>query len=522
MNITISKFINNLLIVITMLAFIAQLFIDLSTVNIAASMIILLSAFICFFYFRWSNALETNPLSSFAIFGLCFTSTIGALWAQSFGWVNVVEHLRQPLVTLSWLMLFQITAIVAHCVHRFKLNSGNIEKLSIVRKLFNWMGIYDTPTPQILWIIGIFGLFCVLFSRILPVANGFSYLAWSPFLIPIFYYYEGKSYCNLQKSIFYLAIFFSAIVLLAMFFNARGMMFTGGGILGSVLLLRLMQSPNQVNPKLFLPVFITILIAFALSIPASNLATAMAIARDGRGKISPIKMISNTIENFNDPEKLENYRHLENQISSNLKYNEVYVDNPLAARFVQTQRHDNMIYFAGRINDNSAELVLQKEIDFLWSTLPQPFLDALKIDIDKRLLSISMGDVIAHYAIGTPLSGSRTGSVFAQGLLLLGYFSVPIYLVMCLILFGAIDLFAKKSANGFITFSIVGMLSLWSNFGSGIVADSFHQLFMGVVRGVFQTAILYFIAFFFAKFLTKSFSLKTSSSKYSSNNKLTG
>ena len=519
---TISKLINNLLIVITMLAFIAQLFIDLSTINIASSMIILLSAFITFFYFRWSSALEINPLSSFAILGFSLTSTIGALWVQSFSWTAVSENLRQPLLTLSWLVLFQITAIVAHCVHRFKLNSGNIEKLSIVRKLFNWMGIYETPTPQILWIIGIFGLLCVLFARIFPVANGFSFLAWAPFLIPIYYFYEGESYCNLQKSIFYLAIFFSVIVLLAMFFNARGMMFTGGGILGSVLLLRLMQSRYQANPKILFPFAMTILIGFIISIPLSNLATAMAIARQDRAKISPIKMISNTIENFNDLEKLESFRQVENQTDSNLKYNEIYVINPLASRLIQTKRHDNMIYFAGRINDNSTELIVQKETDILWATLPQPILDAFKIDIDKRFLVISMGDILAHYAIGTPLGGLRTGSVFAQLLLFFGFFSIPIYLVMCLFLFGAIDLFAKKSANGFITFSIVGMLSLWSNFNSGIVADSFHQLFMGVVRGVFQTAILYFIAFFFAKFLTKSFSLKTSSSKYSSNNKLTG
>ena len=80
---TIAKFINNALIFLTLVAFSAQLIIDFTTINIATSCIILASGISTLLYFRWSKALDSHPLSSFALFGFCISSLLGALWAQS-------------------------------------------------------------------------------------------------------------------------------------------------------------------------------------------------------------------------------------------------------------------------------------------------------------------------------------------------------------------------------------------------------------------------------------------------------
>ena len=77
---------------------------------------------------------------------------------------------------------------------------------------------------------------------------------------------------------------------------------------------------------------------------------------------------------------------------------------------------------------------------------------------------------------------------------------------MCFILFAALDIFSKRSANKVIVISVIGMLNLWQNFIFGITADSLYALFLGVVRGVPQLVLLYFIAFSIAKFITKIFS----------------
>ena len=509
----ISKFINNLLILITMLAFIAQFFIDFSTINIAASMIILLSAFFCIFYIRWSSALETHPLSSFAILGFSFTTTLGALWAQSLAGTPVAENLRQPIETLSWLTLFQVIAIVAHIFYRLKANSSTTQQVGMLRGLFDRMGLYDTPTPSVLWTIGVLGVFCLLFSHVFPVANGLSYLAWAPFLIPVFYDQEGKNYCNIRIAIYFLALHSAVIILLAMFFNARGILFLGFVTVILVFILNLMRSRKRLTSTLLLRLVIVFLVTTAIVIPASDLITAMGIARTDRGKISPIKMISNTIEIFNTPEKLQVYREQEIQQAQHTISSEFYVANPLMGRFVNTQRHDSQIYFASLINDRSSNEVLRKSVDFLWGALPQPFLDALKIDIDKRYLLLSMGDVISHYAVGTPLGGLRTGSVFAQGLVLFGNLSILIYFALCFILFASIDIFSKRGPDGMIVISVIGMLNLWPNFIYGITADSFHHLFIAVVRGVLQSALLYFIAVSFAKAIGNAFSLKDKSKR---------
>jgi hypothetical protein len=255
-----------------------------------------------------------------------------------------------------------------------------------------------------------------------------------------------------------------------------------------------MRSSKLLTSAILFRLFIVSLVTITLFTPASDIVSAMGIARADRGKISPIKMISNTIENFNSPKSILEYREQEKQKAKYLKSSEFYVANPLMGRLINTQRHDAHIFFAGLINDNSSKEVLRKSVDFLWLPLPQPLLDALKIDIDKRYLSFSMGDVISHYAIGTPLNGLRTGSVFAQFLVLFGNFSVLIYFALCFILFAAIDLFSKRGPDGVIVISVIGMLNLWPNFIYGITAESFHYLFIGIVRGVAQSAVLYYVA----------------------------
>ena len=80
---------------------------------------------------------------------------------------------------------------------------------------------------------------------------------------------------------------------------------------------------------------------------------------------------------------------------------------------------------------------------------------------------------------------------------------------MCLILFASMDIFSKRSADGIAIVSTLGMLNLWSYFTNGIVADSFNQLFIEVVRGVLQKAVLYFIVIFVVKFIIKMFDAKS-------------
>ena len=511
----IAKFINSTLLWLLFISFGAQLAIDFSTINIATSCTILAYVSVTLFYFRWSDALKTHPLSSFAILGFCVTSGFGALLAQSASWVAVSANLRQPLITFSLLAIYQAIALSSHLLYRM-LTSTASNKLGLVRNVFQSLGVYATPSVLNLWVMGGIGLFSLLLSYVNPVAQGLSFLAWTPFLIPIYTQQIGPEYCNAKRNYVLLVLFTVLIALMAMAFNARGMMLTGMATVLLVFLLVGMRSAKAVTFPMLLKFGVVGLFGAALSWPASNMVTAMVMARKDKFKVPITQMVSKTVENFLDPKKIDEYK--KEVITKDLRssYDETYIANPMVARFVITKFHDNAIYFAGKISDKGADEVWKISKDFFWATLPQPWLDALKIDVNKDKMYFSMGDVLVNLAVGTPLGGEKTGSIFGQGWVMFGNFFPVIYFFMCLILFAAIDIFSSRTVAGASVLSVIGMLNVWPNFLFGITADSLHHLFSGVVRGVVQSVVLYAIIFAIAKGLSNLY-LKLSHSKSSFN-----
>jgi hypothetical protein len=347
--------------------------------------------------------------------------------------------------------------------------------------------------------MGLMGLFFVLLANISPVARGLSFVAWVPFLIPIYLQQVGPSYCNANKNYILLLMYAVLIALVAMAFNVRSMMLSGIATIALVSFLIGLRSDKIVSIKMLSRIAFFIVFGIALSWPVSNMVTAMAIARADRGKVSGAEMVSKTLETFQNQGKIDSFRKEVLVRESLSLYDEGYIKNPFAARFVITQFHDNAMYFAGKVSDKGAEQVRSLSGDFFWATLPQPILDSLKIDVNKDKMYFSMGDVLVNLAVGLPLSGQKTGSIFGQGWVMFGMFFSFIYFFICLILFTAIDLFAFRTSDGKVEPAVIGMLNVWTNFLFGITGDSLHYLFIGVVRGVIQTVALYSIVFSISK-----------------------
>ena len=154
-----------------------------------------------------------NPISSVRI--LSPTSILGALLVQSASWLAVSDNLRQPLVTFAMLAVYQAVAIIAHSLYRMITKPSDTEKAGLIIRSFDALKIYEVPSAPVLAVVGFFGLFCVLLSRVLPVANGFSFVVFAPFLIPIYSLQVGKAYCNIKLYSIFLAFHTSVIVLLA-------------------------------------------------------------------------------------------------------------------------------------------------------------------------------------------------------------------------------------------------------------------------------------------------------------------
>jgi hypothetical protein len=234
------------------------------------------------------------------------------------------------------------------------------------------------------------------------------------------------------------------------------------------------------------------LVALVISAPLADLATAMEIARAGRGKVPPLEMVQNTFAIWGRPYELQKYRAAKDAATRSA-YDEKYIANPLLARFVETKFHDNSLHFAGLLTTQANKAKLGEiTAQSLWAILPTPFLDALGIKLDKEKLQFSTGDYIVYLSRGVPLGGRRTGSVIAEGITLLGgpLFSL-VYAGMCLIVFAIMDLLTVRPASGMPSLTPLAMMKIWTLFLYGITAESFGVMFTFYARDVLQMIVLY-------------------------------
>jgi hypothetical protein len=280
---------------------------------------------------------------------------------------------------------------------------------------------------------------------------------------------------------------------LGMAINARGMMFSGIMTIALFGLLSALRSHKLISRRYAPTILIATALLGAASIPLTDLAYAMVLARDTRAKVSKLETIENTFYYFQNPHLLQARRDRDKLEASHGNYDESYIANPLVARLIETKFHDNAFYFSGRLSEKAADELLDTTGDFFWAVLPDPMLKSMKIDVDKDKLAFSMGDYLVHLSVGGPLGGFRTGSGLAQGFALFGDVFPVIYFLLCPVLFYFLDLLSFRAGSGQVLISALGMLGVWRLFQYGITGESLHFIFMSVVRGVPQNILAYLL-----------------------------
>jgi hypothetical protein len=498
-----SKLINSILLSLMGIAFLAQLIIDFSSDNIACILIVLTSSCLTILYIRWTNAINTHALSTYSIFGFCMTTQAGALLFQSMLWTSISKSLYQPMETFGSLALYQLVAIIAHIIFRSFTYKEIGFSPTLLRRLLSKMGLYSIPSTGSLWFMGWFGLISYLFTRGDEVGNkifaGLNFLTWAPFLIPVFIFQIGNTYCDVKRNYFLLLAFTMLVAMLGLLLNARVIIFNGAMTIALLLLLAAMRSKNIPTFSQISKIGLVMIIFAVLSIPLSDLATAMVVARTSGDRLSAIKTVEKTFEALSDPQAIANYRQTEKMKVVTSVYNEGYITSPIAARLVETQFHDNAFYFANKLSPSSEDNLRKITVEFVWAILPQPFLDLLKIDVEKTKLTFSMGDYLVYERYGLKLGGFKTGSMFAQGEVLFGWFFPLIYLLICLLLFSLMELLTVRSAYAQSAIAIPAMLMIWRLFISGITGESLHQLISFILRNLLQVIIIYLIMLNFSR-----------------------
>jgi hypothetical protein len=503
---TVRRLVIGVLLALAVLAVPLQVIIDSSVQNIASACVVLASSMSILLYIGWTRALEIEPVSTFTVFGFCVTTQLGALLAQTAAWTALRSSLYAPLYTFGTLAFYQAIAMGVHAAYCF-LPARRPTSFSPVRWVLDRAGLYRTPDAGVLWVMGVMGL--VSFSLygdkgvVGKISDAFQFLTWAPFLIPLYWHELGDSYCNAKRTAPFLIMYALIICLLGVAVNARGIMFLGVVTIGlSYLLLSLRsRAPVTVNRGTLLKLGALIAVGFALAGPMSDLATAMAIARAHRGKVSTLEMMESTFDAWRSPYLIARYRAMD-KAALTTAYDETYIANPVIARFVETKFHDNALHFAGLLSTEDSKARLRHvTVASLWAVLPSPILKALRVPPDKDQLNFSMGDYILYLSRGLPLGGRKAGSVFAEGITLAGPLFPFVYAGLCLAIFMLMSLLTVKPISAIASMSALARMQAWGLFNDGIVGESIASLFTFIARQCFQMMLVYVFAFTFASII---------------------
>lgn len=499
-----SAFLFNTIYTLAFASFIAQFFIDFNVINISAACIVLASTVITLTYLRWSDAYKSYPVSSFAIFGLLVTTQLGAFIGQFTLWTSLTKDLRVPIETFSYLMMFQLSAVIAHVFYRVLANTKT-SKPSILRYTLQKIGLYTTPSVVAIWVMGLIGLVSAVLAKGeggSRVANGIQFVMWVPFLIPVYRAQLGETYCKAKLHYILLGLYTLVILGIGIAFNARGFMLNGIVTLGSVIFLLTLRSSEKFTLSDIFKIFLVLVFGVIVSFPLSDLTTAMAVARGEREKVSKLKLAQNTLEILTiKRELISRDREQGKIISTHSKYEEFYIDNPLLARFANTKFHDNMFYFGDMLNESQSTDLGEYTVNSIATMLPAPLLKIkwLGVDIDKYQYANSLGDYIVMLAIGEKLGGFKTGSAFGQAIVLFGFFAPFIYMLLCILLFYLKDLFSYKNTAGVVLIAPIGLFSLYSIFMNGLIYEGIQGYVVDVGRNFVQNILLYTAVFQFAR-----------------------
>ena len=491
---------NGLLCLVT-LAMPLQCLIDPAAENVGCACIAMFSAFSVLAYLKWGGALDQQPLSTMAIFGFSITSQMAAYLVQTVSWTPLRVSLYSPLLTFGTLACYQMLAIGVHVVYRY-FSAPNPSRVGVFRTLFDWGGIYRAPQSQVLWAMGLLGIASFAAGRNEGIAGrigaAFNFFAWAPFLLPLFMREFGPTYCNVRRTQIFLVLYTGMVAMIGIAFNVRIIMFIGVATVALLYLLIGMRSRAPVTRKALVRMGMVAVVLAVLSVPLSDLATSMAIARGVRGKISPVEMIKKTMSVLGRPALIAEYRRSGAATARFLAYDETYIANPLLARFSETKFHDNSFH----INSDRARERLEKvSEDTTWAAIPTPILKVFRINVNKEDLNFSMADYMAYLSRGVPLEGRKTGSMFAQGQALMGPVFPIFYAGMCLFLYGLMGLLTLRNPDGAGALSPLAMMTLWGFFYRGVTSDAISNTFVWIFRDYGQTVLIYIVIFAMARYV---------------------
>lgn len=229
----------------------------------------------------------------------------------------------------------------------------------------------------------------------------------------------------------------------------------------------------------------------------SDVSLAMLATRSIRENIGRDQLLEKTIETLQNDQVMNRLRNtsLEEQSrinSYNEGWDERYLNNFMLNRYGNLRVSDQTLYYANKIgfaNVKMRDSFFSKAL----ATFPLPVLKLFGINLDKRDLAYSPGDMLSMLAGDRSfLGGFRITSLAADGLATFGYYGFLIQFVLLFFSFKLIDCFVYYK-KGNTLFSIFALMNVFSFFGMYRTSIGTIVPLVYIIRGFWQQCFTFWI-----------------------------
>jgi hypothetical protein len=422
----------------------------------------------------------------------------------TFGFENSIETILYEFI------LFGVSSLAFYWACPFKMRSTNytLSKILYFYKFF----IINSKT---LWILGILGLIIRIYTfnagdiEFGDVSGkfllGLNYLVYSPVLL----FFPSLVGLNKRGSKFYLWSYLGLITLINIASNSRLSIITPIGTY--MLLFALDAIINKVDVTQFLSPFriimITLFIFFGLNF-FSDISTAILYTRNFRADISKEQILLQTLEVYNDKSLMNSLKKFSKAkvLQSNTYsdgWDESYIDNFMLNRYANLRISDQSLHYAKKKGFNNNEMSIFF-YDQTLALIPGPILNFFGVDLDKRNLNFSSGDLL--YGQEGGLGTYRVSSHVGIGLATFGFSYFPFQLIISFLVFKLLNTFVWRSKKKIVyaPFALINVFTFLGMFrnSNGLIMDVGYVL-RGYVQGVFTFIFAFLIASFVGSLIKK-------------------
>lgn len=480
--------------------FIGQSIVDSTEGNILSSLTVLLVSLVVINYCFRSNVFLNAPLTVVSLTGYWVAVQFGPLFYQTLTLNSMTESLHDGVMAFGITGIFLISLILGSVLYR---RSDFLQSLrvKIQSSVIEPLGLFVQPSTVILYSMGFIGLLSLILtgahdegtkygdasSKFVEAFRVFVYAPFARAIIPGVRDQMRGIYPKMDRGI---VLYVVALLIVGMLRNARGLMIIGILVLILNSTLFLMQNEKKIEIKAS-NIIALLIVSVPLIYMFTYLAEAMAAVRGLRSDLSPIQILTETINILGDRASVLAYLESVKNVTQFEAYDEFYISNAAAARLITLRFDDNMIYFGGILDSADISYANSLLFDSLLAILPTPVLQFFGVNIYKEDLIYSAGDVIVALATGMPMSGFKTGSLPAGLYLTFGYFYPFVgILAGCLGSF-AFDNFSRIRNNALelSPFALLGIYSIFILY----MQDSWVSFTFQITRALFEGMVLYIL-----------------------------